>query len=237
MRIILLLMLALSFSLQSCTKSKDSSKSETKTNTDVKANNEIQIPTDKSPLVINNLGPLESIKDLDRRIEAYKSGSALTKEDIEFNKKLKEEIIQGTFDLYELCRLALDIHWNSIDETQRKYFSDLMTRLLERKAIFSKEQVKSPGKPYKVNYLKEEYLDATKNTSLVKTKVVVPTEKVDLNINYKLIKNSRGWNIFDVIVDEASLVENYKFQFDTIIKKYGYQELVSRMEKKLKEME
>ncbi|EKD41708.1 MAG: hypothetical protein ACD_73C00568G0002 [uncultured bacterium] len=206
---------------------------------------EIQQPTsDKSEnvaaaktTVVNKLGPMDSIKDLDRQIDGYKSGSNLSAEDVESNRKLKEDIIRGTFDLYELCRLALDIHWNEIDDAKKKYFVDLMTRLLERKAIFSKEQVKGTDKPYKVSYLKESYLNNEKTSSLVNTKVVVPSEKVDLNISYKLIMGPNGWHIFDVLVDEASLVENYKFQFDTIIKKYGYQELIDRMEKKLKEME
>lgn len=188
------------------------------------------------PPPVSNLGPLESIKDLDRKIESYKTGDALTPEDIEANRALKESIIRGTFDLYELCRLALSSHWEQIDDKQRTYFADLMTRLLEKKALFSKEQVKGDSKGYRVTYKSEQFLDAEKKTSLVSTKVLVPTEKIDLNINYKLIRNERGWNIFDVIVDDASLVENYKFQFDTIIKKYGYPDLINRMEKKLAEM-
>ena len=107
-----------------------------------------------------------------------------------------------------------------------------MTALLERKAIFSKEQVKDDSKPYQVVYKKEEFLDAQKNTAQVSTSLHVPTEKVDLGINYKLKKGAQGWQIFDVIVDSASLVENYKFQFDTIIRAHGYADLVARKENK-----
>ncbi len=186
---------------------------------------------------VKNMSPMEAIKDLDRQIDSYKTGGQLTPAQEESNNKLKQDIIRGTFDLNQLCRLALDSHWNEIDDKQKLYFTDLMTRLLQRKAIFSKEQVKGDGKPYKVTYKKEEYLNPDKKTALVLSKISVPSEKVDLNINYKLIYGARGWNIFDVIVDDASLVDNYKFQFDTIIKKYGYQDLIARMEKKLKEME
>lgn len=181
--------------------------------------------------------PLDSIKGLDVKVDSYKTGSHLTPEDVEANRRLKQQIIRGTFDLHELCRLALDIHWNSLKEADHRYFSGLMTRLLEKKAIFSKEQIKGESKPYRIEYQKQEFLDAEKKSALVATKLTVPTEKVDLNIKYKLTLSPYGWMIYDVIVDEASLVENYKFQFDTIIKKYGYPELVSRMEKKLKEMD
>ncbi len=193
----------------------------------------LEVPDD--PTLVN-LSPMESIKELDRKIESYKSGSNLSAEEIDANRQLKEQIIRGTFDLYELCHKALDKHWESLKEDQRKYFANLMSRLLERKAIFSKEQVKGTNKPYSVAYNKEEYLDAEKKNAKVTTLITVPSEKLDLNISYKLLSSPKGWKIFDVIVDDASLVENYKFQFDTIINKYGYDELIGRMEKKLKEM-
>ncbi len=191
----------------------------------------------EQPIPASSLGPLDSIKELDRKVEAYKTGPHVTPEDLEANKKLKQQIIRGTFDIYELCKLALDVHWNEISADQQSSFSSLMTSLLEKKAILSKEQVKGSAKPYRVVYKEEKFLNSEKSQAMVATKLFVPSEKIDLNINYKLLLSPRGWQIFDVIVDEASLVENYKFQFDTIIRKYSFQELVARMEKKLKEMD
>src|SRR3989338_3821728 len=72
---------------------------------------EIQIskPMEVEPLPPEKiLGPMESIKDLDRKVESYKTGANLTPEDVEANRKLKQEIIRGTFDIKELCRLAMD---------------------------------------------------------------------------------------------------------------------------------
>lgn len=183
------------------------------------------------------LSPLDSIKELDRQIEAYKTGSSLTPEDVQKNQKLKQDILRGTFDIHELSRLALDTHWNGLSETERQNFANLMTSLLERKAIFSKEQVKGESKPYQVSYKDQRFIDPEKKKSQVSTVLYVPSEKVDLNINYELRQTPYGWRIYDVIVDDASLVDNYKFQFNTIITKYGYQDLINRMQKKLKEME
>lgn len=194
-----------------------------------------EIPETLSPEKI--LGPMESIKDLDRQIESYKTGPSLTPQELEANRRLKQKIIRGTFDIYELCRLALDIHWEPMNENERKSFVDLLTNLLEKKAIFSKEQIKGGGdKPYRVTYKQEKYLSAEKMKSQVLTRIDVPSERIDLNVNYGLKLSSTGWKIYDVIVDEASLVENYKFQFDTIIRKHGRGELEARMRKKLKEM-
>lgn len=186
---------------------------------------------------VKALSPMESIKELDQKVEGYKTGPKLTPNEVEHNRRLKEEIIRGTFNIYELCRLALAVHWDPLSQTERDNFVSLMTSLLERKAIFSKEQVKGEEKPYRIVYQEEKFTDPGSKRALVTTTLTVPSKKIDLNINYHLVKGERGWSIYDVIVDDASLVENYKFQFDTIIRKNGISDLVSRMEKKLKEMD
>lgn len=194
---------------------------------------EVRVPLTPDQII----PPLEAIKALDQKIESYKTGSQLTPADIEANKKLKADIIRGTFDIRELCKLSMDVHWEPMTEAERNNFVELMTNLLEKKAIFSKEQVRGEGKAYNVAYLSQEFLNQAKDRALVKTKVTVPSQKIELNIHYAMKLTPYGWQIYDVIVDDASLVENYKFQFDTIINKHGRPELEDRMRKKLQEME
>ena len=216
-----------------CTK-KDTSLAQIQIPSEQISEEDIQLPFDEKRAKFT---PMEAIKDLDQKLESYQTRSTLTAEETEQNKRLKKEIIQGTFDIKELSRLALDTHWDTLPDKERREFTHLMTSLLERKAIFSKEQVKGNDKPYKIVYKGEKYLDAAKQKSLVFNTIFVPSEKIDLDIKYELIYTPTGWKIYDVIVDEASLVENYKFQFDTIIRKNGYSNLKERMQKKLKEMD
>ncbi len=179
--------------------------------------------------------PIESIKLLDKKIEDYHLGQNLTQEQIDDNLKLKREIIRGTFDINELCRLSLTTHWETITADQRKLFVTLMTRLLEKKAILSKEQVKG-NKSYSINYQSEKFRDPEKTRATVKSKLVVPKDKMDFDLTYEMLLTPYGWKIFDVIVDDASLLTNYKFQFDKIISKNGFDDLVKRMQTKLDTM-
>lgn len=188
-----------------------------------------QVPLDPSQI----LSPMETIKQIDVKVDGYKSGENLSEEDQSNNLKIKKEIVRGTFDLVELCKLSLGTHWNEITETQQKDFVNLMMRLLEKRALLSKERVKESGKPYTVNYKKETFLDNEKKKAKVETTIVIPSEKLSMNVSYKLLLSPYGWKVFDILVDDASLVENYKFQFDSVIKKSGFDELVSRMKGKL----
>ncbi len=177
--------------------------------------------------------PSRAIQDLETKMEEYKTSVNLTAAERENNAKIKHDIITGTFDIRELCRLSLDKHWGTRSANEQNQFVDLMTRLLEKKGILSKEQSKTQGKKYVVKYLGDTFLDASKTRAKTKTSIHVPKEDVNISIDYKLVKNGPIWKVFDIIVDDASLVDNYKYQFNSIIVKNGYADLVSRIQKKL----
>jgi phospholipid transport system substrate-binding protein len=181
--------------------------------------------------------PTRAIQDLESKSDDYKTGPHLTAADQAHNAQIKREIITGTFDVRELSRLSLDKHWTERTSTEQDSFVNLMTQLLEKKAVLSKEQSKVQGKKYFVKYLGDTYLDTQKTRAKTRTLIRVPKEDVSVSIEYRLVKTATGWKIFDVIVDDASLVDNYRYQFDSIITKHGYSELVNRMSKKLSEME
>ncbi len=179
--------------------------------------------------------PTFEIQEIERKLESYdtsKEASAAQKEE---NRRIKREILNGAFDLRELSQLALDKHWSGLSASEQDRFVGLMTDLLETKAIFSKEHSKTQGNSYTVNY-KGDRFQKDKSVALTLTEIYVPKENVTLDIQYRLKKAGGGWKVFDVIVDNASLVENYRYQFDSIISKHGYSELVSRMQKKLQEL-
>lgn len=186
--------------------------------------------------------PTRAIQGVDDMLDDFivkEQGQKLSPSEDEHNRELKKKILRGTFDIKELSKLSLAKHWNSLSEIQRSQFVQLLTDLLEEKAIFSKEQSaaksKSGGKYYVV-YRGEKFEDSSKSRAFVRTKVVVPAENVDISLNYRMKKNSSEWKVYDIIVDEASLVGNYKYQFDSIINKHGYSDLVRRMQDKLSDI-
>lgn len=183
--------------------------------------------------------PTRSIQGLDDMLDDFivkEKGGKLTSAEDAHNRELKKKILHGTFDIQELARLSLDKHWGQRSAAERSQFVGLLTDLLEEKALFSKEQSaaksKSGGK-YFVVYRGEKFSDSKKSRAFVRTKVVVPSENIDISLNYRMKKDGGDWKIYDIIVDEASLVDNYKYQFDSIIKKHGYADLVRRMQDKL----
>lgn len=183
------------------------------------------------------LTPIQALKELDKMAEQYRVGSNLTGADVEFNRQLKTRILRGTFDLRELAKLSLAEHWNTLTAKQRDEFVELLTNLLETRSVFAKEKAveKGESKGYSVNYKGQDYSDKQKTDALAKTTIYLKSKGIKVSINYRLKKNSHDWKIYDVIMDDASLIANYRYSFGNIIKKHGYPELIRRMEEKLKE--
>jgi len=182
--------------------------------------------------------PTKAIQELDGMLDDFHIGNLTPEQEAE-NRQLKKKIIHGTFDIRELSRLSLAKHWAEISKEEQDHFVTLLTDLLEEKALFSKEQLAAKSKTakkYRVIYKGHKFSDAKKERSFVITKVIVPAENIDITLNYKLKRQDGDWKIFDVIVDNASLVDNYRYQFDSIIKKHGYSDLVRRMTNKLDEI-
>jgi phospholipid transport system substrate-binding protein len=180
--------------------------------------------------------PTESIKDLDKKLSDYRTGDNLTLAEKEHNRALKNDILHTIFDVRELSRMALGRHWNERTPQEQDAFVNLMTDLLMERGILSKEQGKQKAKSnsvYNVSYRGDKYLDPRKTRALSKTSVHIKSENVNASLDYKLVLEGNQWKIYDVIVDGASLMENYKYQFDAIITKNGYGDLVARMQRKL----
>ena len=66
-----------------------------------------------------------------------------------------------------------------------------------------------------VEYLKERLKG---NFAEVQTKVVSP--KVQIPLDYRLLKKNEKWGVYDVIIDGVSLTKNYRGQFSRIIKSF-----------------
>lgn len=180
--------------------------------------------------------PTAAIKDLDRKLNDYRTGGDLTLAEKEHNKQLKNDILHTTFDVRELSRMALSRHWNERSAKEQDDFVNLMIDLLMERGILSKEQGKKKAKSdsvYSVAYRGDKYLDPNKTRALAKTSVHIKGDGVNAALDYKLVLEGNQWKIYDVIVDGASLMENYRYQFDSIITKSGYPDLVARMQRKL----
>ena len=78
-----------------------------------------------------------------------------------------------------------------------------------------------------VEYLKERLKG---DFAEVQTKVVSP--KVQIPLDYRLLKKHDKWGVYDVIIDGVSLTKNYRGQFSRIIKSSSFDALLDKLRSK-----
>ncbi len=133
--------------------------------------------------------------------------------------------VSNLFDFPDIARRVLGRHWGSLTEAERKEFVTLFRALLEHTylpkiAQHQGEQARLLG----------ESLD--EGVAAVTTLVITRRGK-EIPVTYRLAQRKGRWLVFDVSVEGVSLTANYRAQFDPIIQRTSFQELVNRIKQKL----
>jgi phospholipid transport system substrate-binding protein len=169
--------------------------------------------------------PTEQIKQIVDDVIAILNNRDLKKPENEQKRKAKiRATIEKSFDFAEMAKRSLGIHWQKRTPDEQKEFVSLFSDLLEDTYIRKVERYQDE----KVTYVgeKKEGPYAT-----VKTRIV-STTGVETPVEYKIFKKGDRWEVYDIIVEGVSLVNNYRTQFSQILSSSSYEELVKRIKRK-----
>jgi phospholipid transport system substrate-binding protein len=139
--------------------------------------------------------------------------------------KLKEVLYQR-FDFTEMAQRSLGSEWRRRSPEEQKEFVKLFTDLLERAYLDKIESYSGEN----FQYLKEREDD--NNYAQVDTKIV-DNKGQEFSINYRLHNMKGDWKVYDVVIENVSIVNNYRAQFTRVLAASSFEELVNRMKGKL----
>lgn len=134
-----------------------------------------------------------------------------------------EEIIGKRFDYAEMGKRTLGRHWKEMNNSQQTEFVDLFQEFLSNTYAGNVDGYSGE----EVQYLKERRKG---DFAEVQTKVV--SDKLQVPLDYRLLKKSNGWYVYDVVIDGVSLVKNFRGQFDRIINSSSYEGLFEKLRSK-----
>ena len=140
------------------------------------------------------------------------------------------EIVLPQFDSQEIAKRTLGIYWRDRTEEQRKEFIRLFTQLVEKTYSGTLDR-------YTNNvqfFFDQERIDG--DFAEVDTRILDPGQNKAFTVTYKLHKVGGKWLIYDVVAENVSMVRNYRNQFNRILSKSSYEELVQSIQNKLKEL-
>lgn len=137
-------------------------------------------------------------------------------------------ILGGLLDYDALSQAALRDHWEGRSTAQREQFVSLLRQLVERNYQGNLERILD----YEVSYDDETRRgDRTIVTTSARSRS--QRRQPPVEIEYTLIRSGGEYRVVDVRTDGVSMVENYRNQFNRIIDRDGWDELITRMERRL----
>jgi len=128
------------------------------------------------------------------------------------------------FDFGEISRRTLAAHWQARAPAERQEFVALFGDLLENAYISKIEGYTGE----KIVYTGET-LDS--GLAVVKTRIVTK-QGTEIPVDYRMFQQGERWRAYDVNIEGISLVSNYRAQFNTIISRSGYPDLVTKLKAK-----
>ena len=134
-----------------------------------------------------------------------------------------ERIIRQRVSYEDMAKQALGAQWLNLGASERQEFVDLFVQLL-RDSFASKIDA----------YAGEHvlYLSEDQNDRFAEVRTKLSGRKTDTLLDFRMIDKDGMWLVYDVVIDGASVLQNYRAQFASIIRDASYSGLVERMRAK-----
>ncbi len=133
--------------------------------------------------------------------------------------------LASRIDAPEAARLALGDGWMARTPAEREEFTAVFGDHFERTYIFRIAAHAPMYRPLAIRYLDEK---SDGGTATVAT-TLGNREGGEVPVEYRLIQRDGRWAIYDVVIDGASLIDNYKTLFSRVIGQSSFPDVMALM--------
>ncbi len=151
--------------------------------------------------------------------------TVLQKEDLTQQAKNSQvvEIVTPMFDFKLMAKLSLGKkYWPDLSQDKKERFTELFIERL-RQSYLNKLTAYTDEK---ISY---------ESPVAINKKVHMPTQLISkgnkIDMLYKLYPSNNGWKIYDVEIQGVSIIRSYRSQFNEILQKGTFDELLQKMQK------
>lgn len=178
-----------------------------------------------APAMAQTRSPIETVRSVVDNILMI-----LRSEEFEFEQArplIRTEIQRG-FDDLAMAQSVLSTNWRDASAAQQDEFRDLLMRTIEstyigRLRAYTDESV--------------EFRNETINGSRASVNTIVVTDSGDIPIVYQLRQRRDGWFVYDVEIENVSMVSTYRETYRSVVRRDGMDGLLQQMREKLAELQ
>ena len=165
-------------------------------------------------------GPMDDVKGLIQEVQTILQ----TKSEKSQRIDLVEKASARHLDFREMAKRSLQSTWTGLNRSQQDDFVRIFSGLMQASYANHLDEFAKTKVEYQCETNKGQ-------ESEVRILVIRPNDKIP--VNFRLLHKPEGWMIYDMVIDEVSLVENFRTQFAAMIQECSYGELVRCLKEKL----
>ncbi|HTN69780.1 MAG TPA: ABC transporter substrate-binding protein [Methylomirabilota bacterium] len=170
--------------------------------------------------------PTDQVRStVDRVLEILKNPKPASPAAKQERRNRLRQVIYPRFDFAEMAQRSLGASWRRITPSEQQEFVQLFTQLLEESYINNIEAYNGDKILYSGETQEQDYAE-------VNTKIVTKQGE-QIAVDYRLHKVDGDWKVYDVVIENISLVNNYRTQFSRLLVKSSFPELLDRIRDKL----
>lgn len=170
-------------------------------------------------------GPLEQIQTSVNDILRILASDKLNLED---KKENIATAIRKRFHFRAMAQQTLAQNWRKATPEEQKDFVELFSRLVLATYMNRIESYTNE----RVEFVHEKVHG---DRAIVDSMIITAT--LEIPVSYKLVRKGSEWLVYDVLVEEVSLVRNYRSGYQDIVRKEGFGGLMAKMQEKIKSLE
>ncbi len=143
------------------------------------------------------------------------------------------EVADERIDWYALCRSCLGRHWTKRTKEEKKEFINLLSEFLQYN--YANLIIDNFTNLKEIKYLKER---VDERFAYVRIEII-DEEDIVYPLGYRLIKKSDSddWEVIDINIEGVGMVKNYRIQFDDIIRKSSFDELIQKLKSRIEKLD
>ena len=147
--------------------------------------------------------------------------------DMEFLKQEVREVIVPHLDFESMTKLAVAAPWRQATAEQRESLVE------EFRALLLRTYTKSLGEfsNQQVEFLPFRASDRP-DRAVVRSRIIQSSGGPPISVEYRLRLLDEGWKIYDIIIDNISLVTSYRTTFASQIRQSGLDGLIASLAEK-----
>ena len=178
--------------------------------------------------------PLEKIRETVEDVLAVLGDETLQAPENQASRRERLRLaVYQRFGFEEMARRSLGRHWRDLSDEQRQEFVGLFSDLLERSYV---AKIESAGTGSRVDYTRETIDD--EGFASVQSVVTNPLDS-QIEVEYRLLQRDgvTPWEVYDIVIEGVSLINNYRTQFNNIVHRTSYEGLVKQLRLKQEQEE